>query len=331
MNGRTPVRRLLPGLAVLAGVAGLARLADGAVPALNALVLAVAAGVVLGNVLGVPDWARPGVDRHKLLLETGIVLLGARLTLGELVDTGPTVVALAAGAVVFGVFLVEVLGRVGFDLASGSRALLAAGASVCGVSAVLAVAGSLDVEEADVTYAVATILLFDAVTLVAFPVAGTLLGVDGKLFGVWAGLSLFSTGPTAAAGFAVSETAGQWATVTKLVRNTFIGAIAVGYAVRRAHAAAGRTDAVVLWYRFPKFLVGFLAVVAVVNAGVLSEPARASVVTTSDWLFTLAFVGLGIDVSVHRIREAGLRPVALVGVHLLVVSALSLLVLRALL
>jgi len=331
MSEPAPPRRLLPGLALLAVVAVPARAVGGAVAVLNGLVLAVLGGAVVANTVGVPDPARPGVDRHKLLLETGIVLLGARLALGELLTTGPLVVALGTAAVVFGVAFVELVGRVGFGLADGRRSLLAAGASVCGVSAVLAVAAGLDVEDADVTYAVATVLLFDAVTLVAFPLVGTALGLEGKAFGVWAGLSLFSTGPTAAVGFAVSETAGEWATVTKLVRNAFIGALAVAYAVRGADATPGRSSAGELWLRFPKFLVGFLAVVAVANAGVLPDAVRASVVSTSDWLFALAFVGLGLDMDLGRLRAAGLRPALLVAAHLLAVSALALLAVTALL
>jgi uncharacterized integral membrane protein (TIGR00698 family) len=325
MSGRPPLRRLAPGLAVLLVLGALARGVGRVVPALNALIVAIALGVVVQATTGLPEWAQPGANRHKLLLETGIVLLGAQLTLGELVSTGPLVVALAAGFVLFGVLYVETLSRLAFDLDRGMRALLAAGASICGVSAILAVAGTIDVDEADVTYAVATVLLFDAVTLVVFPILGTALGLSGKSFGIWAGVSLFSTGPTAAVGFAVSDTAGQWATVTKLVRNTFIGVLAMGYALQHTRAVAGDTSTRELWYRFPKFLVGFLVVVAVTNVGLLSPAARASIETTTDWLFTLAFVGLGFGIDVGEMRAAGARPIALVAVHLLTVSALALL------
>lgn len=329
--GRTRWPTLLPGLVVLVVFGVVARLAGSAIPALGPLVLAIGLGVVTVNVFGTPAQVKPGLDRHGLLLETGIVLLGASLTFDELARTGAVVAALAIAVVLGGVLLLERVAATVFGMNRGPRALLASGASVCGVSAVLAVAGAIDADEADITYAIGTILLFDAVTLLAFPVAGDLLALGGKQFGVWAGLSLFSTGPTAAVGFAVSETAGRWATITKLVRNSFIGVLALAYALRTATSGDSRTSPAEVWYRFPKFLVGFLAVVVVANLGWLTPAAIASIGTTADWLFTFAFVGLGLEMELSRIRDAGLRPIALVGLHLVTVSLLALMAVQVLL
>ena len=317
----TAIRRVVPGLVVLVALAALSQAVGSATP-LSPLVVAIGSGALVAAAVGVPDWAEAGLDRHKLLLETGIVLLGAQLTLGQLVTTGPVVVALAFGVVVVGVLFVELLGRqVGIE--SRTRSLLAAGASVCGVSAVLAVAGSIDGDEADISYAAGTVLLFDAVTLVAFPVVGTMLGLPDRVFGVWAGLSLFSTGPTAAVGFAVSETAGQWATITKLVRNTFIGVLAVAYALYYT-TGEERTDATEIWYRFPKFLVGFLLVALIANLGFVDAATQSAVETVGDWLFALAFVGLGFELNPRRLRATGLAPLLVVLAQFLTVSLLAL-------
>lgn len=313
--------RVVPGLVVLLLLGALARGVGGATP-LSPLVVAIGTGAVVAAAVGVPEWAESGVDRHKLLLETGIVLLGAQLTLGQLATTGPVVVALAMGVVVGGVVFVELLGRQA-GIESRTRSLLAAGASVCGVSAVLAVAGSIDGDEADISYAAGTVLLFDAVTLVVFPVLGTTLGLPDRVFGVWAGLSLFSTGPTAAVGFAVSETAGQWATITKLVRNTFIGVLAVAYALYYT-TGDERADATEIWYRFPKFLVGFLLVALIANLGVVDAAAQSAVERVGDWLFTLAFVGLGFELNPRRLRATGVRPLLVVLAQFLTVSLLAL-------
>lgn len=312
---------LLPGLGVLLVLAIVSRAIGGVTP-LSPLVIAIGSGAVAAAVVGAPDWAEAGIDRHKLLLETGIVLLGARLTVSQLVTTGPLVVGLAASVVIVGVLFVELVGRyAGID--DRTCSLLAAGASVCGVSAVLAVAGSIDGDEADISYAAGTVLLFDAVTLVLFPVLGSMLGLPDRTFGVWAGLSLFSTGPTAAVGFAVSEVAGQWATVTKLVRNTFIGALAVAYALYYA-TGKERADATEIWTRFPKFLVGFLAVAAIVNAGLIDGATQMAIGTVSDWLFTLAFVGLGFELNPRQLRSTGVRPFIVVLAHFVTVSLLAL-------
>ena len=136
-------------------------------------------------------------------------------------------------------------------------------------------------------------------------------------------MSLFSTGPTAAVGFAVSDTAGQWATITKLVRNTFIGVLAVAYALYYT-AGDERAGATEIWYRFPKFLVGFLLVALLANLGLVDAEARATVETIGDWLFALAFVGLGFELNPRRLRSTGVRPLLVVLAQFLTVSLLAL-------
>jgi uncharacterized integral membrane protein (TIGR00698 family) len=323
------VRGVLPGLALL-GVLGVVARQIGQLTPFSPFVVAIVVGVAVAAVIDFPGWIRGGVDQYKLLLETGIVLLGAGLTVTQLVDTGPVVVALAAGVVLFGVLIGESIGRA-TGVEPTTRSLLAAGASVCGVSAVLAVAGSISADEADITYAAGTILLFDAATLLVFPAVGVALDLPDPVFGVWAGLSLFSTGPAAAVGFAVSDAAGQWATVTKLVRNTFIGVLAVGYAITHATGSGDRPQASEVWYRFPKFLIGFLIVVLIANAGLLDAGTRASLSTASDWLFTVAFVGLGMDLNPRRLRATGFTPIAVVLTQFLIVTGLAYLAVTTLL
>jgi len=331
MGVAAAARPYLPGLALLSAGAVLATLVAGAVDGLSPLVVAVALGALVGNAVGTPDAARPGVGVDKLFLETGIVLLGAAVVVEEFLAAGPTVLGMVVATVAGGLLLAELTARVLFRLDGTTPSLLAAGASVCGVSAVVAVGRVLDARGSAITFAAATVLLFDAVTLVAFPVAGEWLGLTGRQFGVWAGVSMFSTGPVAAAGFAHSPEAGQWATVTKLARNALLGGVAVAYSL--AYTARSATDPGVrrVWAEFPKFLLGFLAVAAVANSGLLSPAALASIGRVSDALFTLAFVGLGLSIRLREMREVGGAAVGAVLVHLLVVSAVALAAVRWLL
>ena len=324
-------RPYLPGIAFLAVGAILSHLIAGAVDGLQPLVVAVGIGALVGNTAGTPDAAEPGVGVDKLFLETGIVLLGAAVVIEEFLAAGPTVLGLVVVAVGGGLLLAEAIARGLFRLDGTTPSLLAAGASICGVSAVVAIGRVLDARGSAITFAAATVLLFDAVTLVAFPIAGEWLGLTGRQFGVWAGVSMFSTGPVAAAGFAHSPEAGQWATVTKLARNSLLGGVAVAYSL--AYTARSATDPGVrrLWAEFPKFLLGFLAVAAIANSGLLSPAALASIGRVSDALFTLAFVGLGFSIRLREMREVGGAAVGAVLVHLLVVSALALAAVRWLL
>jgi uncharacterized integral membrane protein (TIGR00698 family) len=203
--------------------------------------------------------------------------------------------------------------------------LLAAGSSICGVSAIAAVAPACEARKTQIAHAAATILLFDAVTLVAFPAVGSVLELDPRFYGVWIGLSMFSTGPVAAAGFAHSATAGEWATMTKLARNALIGVVVLGYSLSYTGRSAAATERPVrrIWADFPKFLFGFVTLAVIVNAGLLSDAVVSTLVSASEALFLLAFAGLGFEIRLAEMRETGLIPVGVVGVYLLVVSGVT--------
>jgi uncharacterized membrane protein YadS len=136
---------------------------------------------------------------------------------------------------------------------------------------------------------------------------------------------MFSTGPVAAAGFTHSEVAGRWATITKLVRNSFIGIAAVAYSLWYTADSTTNDRSVgfrELWNEFPKFLVGFLLVMAIANAGVVPSAQLSSLERVSDWLFLLAFAGLGFDIRASEMKTAGFRPFLTVLFYLITVSLL---------
>ncbi len=321
-------RTLLPGVVVLVGGGLVAEVLSRTVLPVSALIVAVGVGIVVSNGVGLGEWATDGVETHKLWLETGIVVMGARVAVDRIVAAGPELLLFVVGFLVFSLVFVEVVGRVVFSIPDRLASLLAAGYSVCGVSAVVAVAGSVRPRSEQLAYAVGAVLLFDALTLLVYPVIGRLLALPDAVFGTWAGVSMVSTGPVVAAGFAYSAEAGQWATVTKLGRNVFIGVVAVVYAVyytRHDDAAdAGGATLSRLWGQFPKFVLGFVAVAAITSAGLLAQADVELLERGYRWLFLFAFVGLGADIDIRGIRRTGARPLLVVLSALVVVSALSL-------
>lgn len=324
----TRARRAAPGLTFLSVAAGLSVWVASKLPYVDSLILAIVVGALVANTVGLPDWVSPGVETHSLFLKTGIVLLGTQIAFGQVLERGPIILLLVTVTVCGGVLFVEALSRTVFPIGEKTGSLLAAGSSICGVSAVVAVAGGIDADETDIAYVAATILLFDGLTLVIYPLVGTALALPDQVFGVWAGLSMFSTGPVAAAGFAYSEVAGQWATLTKLIRNSLIGAVVVAYSLYYAAEAsepgATGTSRRDIWIRFPKFLFGFLALMIVANVGVLSSNDIEMLGRLPDWLFLVAFVGLGTEIEISNIRTTGMRPILIVIAYLLVIGALTL-------
>jgi len=324
------VSRLLPGLLLLVVGGVLAHLLSTTVLGVNRLLLAVGLGVLLANAVGVPEWAAPGVGTHNRWLELGIVLMGARVAVDQLLSTGPLLLLLVVGFLGFSLVFVELVAREVFEVPERLGSLLAAGYSICGVSAIVAVSSGVRAKADQIAYAVATILLFDAVTLAVYPAIGRLLDLSDVVFGVWSGISMVSTGPVVAAGFAYSEQAGQWATITKLGRNVFIGVVAVLYAVYYARRDSDDetttgTDWRSLWNQFPTFVLGFVAVAAVASAGLLSPATVSLFERTYQWLFLLAFVGLGTSIEIQNMRNTGIQPLLVVLTALITVSVLSLL------
>lgn len=324
----TRSKRILLGLLMLGAIGLLAAWVGAAVPLIPPLVVAIVIGASISNTVGTPSWAAAGINTHSQLLETAIVLLGASLSVEAIVTAGPLLVGLVVVIVVFGLVMVELLARLA-DLNERLSSLLAAGSSICGVSAVAATSPTCNAEEGQIAHAAATILLFDAVTLVVFPPIGRTLGLDSQVFGIWIGLAMFSTGPVAAAGFTHSAIAGKWATLTKLTRNALIGFVAIGYSIRYSdNQAKAPADASLssVWEDFPKFLIGFLALAVLTSSGVIPAKVVTALSTTSDVLFLVAFAGLGFDIRVREMQTAGIRSVLVVGTYLLVVSFLTLLV-----
>lgn len=314
---RQAVSAIAPGLGALLAGAVLAWLLGQIVPWPDALLLAVVLGVLAANLVGIPEALAPGIETHSIWLGAGIVLMGASVPIQSLVDGGPLVVALVIGVVVATAVLVEVLAKNVFGIRRRLSSLLAVGTGICGVSAVVAVAGSIDADEELIAYAAGTILLFDAITLAVYPAVGSLLQIPDQVFGVWAGLSMFSTGPVVAAGFAHSEVAGQWATVTKLARNALIGVVVVVYAAHYARREANpdeqsRTGLRQFAAQFPTFVLGFVLLAVIASLGLISDGQVSTLEETTQWLFLIAFVGLGTELDVEIFTDAGIRPVVVV-------------------
>ncbi len=325
------VRRLLPGLFALCLGALVARTLATAL-GVNHLLFAIALGVLAANVVGIPTRLEAGIATHNLWLGAGIVLMGASISVETILEVGAPVLVLLLAAVGSSLVAVELLARNVFGLPDRLGSLLAAGASICGVSAVVGVAGAIRAREEQIAYAAGTVLLFDAITIVVYPLVGDLLGLSGTVFGIWAGISMFSTGPVVAVGFAHSDLAGQWATVTKLSRNALIGVVVLAYAsyYARRGGGGGRPSLRTLWDEFPKFVLGFLALALIASAGVLSSTQQTSIENAYNWLFVLAFVGLGTEIRLADIRTTGATPALVVLLAFLVTSVCSLAVLLVL-
>lgn len=319
------VEEYLPGILFLLFIGIISRIVADSVPGVNHLILAIVIGLIVGNTIGIPQWGDAGVTTHKLWLESGIVLMGVSIALDQVVEAGLQILVLIIVVSFCSIIILELLARTLFSVPKKVASLLAAGSSICGVSAVVAVAGAIRANQDQIAYAAGTILLFDALTLFIYPLIGQSLGLSDTAFGIWAGTTMFSTGPVAAAGFTISDTAGQWAVLVKLARNALIGAIVIIYTFyymkyANSSLSSSRITLRSIWDTFPKFILGFFTLMSFANIGVLSESQILSLENASNWFFLVAFAGLGVEIRLAKLRSTGLTPILLVLTTLIIIS-----------
>ncbi|MFI6580267.1 YeiH family protein [Embleya sp. NPDC050493] len=314
--GSEPAKpRLWPGLlaAVLAVAASWG--AHRAWPGLPMLTVAVALGILAANVRALPAATAPGLGfAGKRLMRAGVVLLGLKLALGDIVGLGFAPVAMVIGVVVLTFVGTRWLGR-RIGLPGDQPLLIATGFSICGASAVAAMNGVSDSDEEDVATAVALVTLCGSLAIVALPLLRAPLGLDAVRYGGWVGASVHDVGQVVAAGGVAGPVALHTAVVVKLMRVLLLAPIVVGtgYALRRRAARAGDTGAAGARRPalMPLFVVGFLAMVGVRSTGLLPTSALEVAGTAQDLLLAAALFGLGSMVDLNRLVRTGWRALLL--------------------
>src|SRR5579862_2879929 len=232
--------RLIPGILLLAAVGYAGKFIEQFIsrygkahhlvlPNIEYVLWAIVIGLVIANTVVVPEIFRAGVATYEFWLKAGIVLLGSRFLLGDVLKLGGPSLALVGIEILGAIAFMTLLGRV-FKLKPKLTSLLAVGSAVCGVSAIIATQGAIDADEEDSSFAIAAILALGALSLFTFPLIGHWLHLSDHAYGVWSGLAVDNTAEAAAAGALYSDAAGKLAVLTKTTRNALIGFVVLAYA-----------------------------------------------------------------------------------------------------
>jgi uncharacterized integral membrane protein (TIGR00698 family) len=282
-----------------------------------AIIIGLIGGAVL-TALGVRDRINMAF-RTEFFIKTGLVLLGASINLALIAEAA--LPALAQSIILIStVFLATwfLAGALGLD--QKLRALLAAGVSICGVSAAIAAAGAVEAKKEQLAYVASLVILFALPSIFIQPWLVEQLGLSQAVAGAWIGGNIDTTAAVAAAGSIVGDEALKIATIVKTVQNALMGVVAFVLAAYFVYRVERRPGASVplstLWNRFPKFIIGFVIASAVATwyLETASDPdaAKAAIKVANDlrvWFFALAFVCIGLEFRVTSVREAGVKPV----------------------
>ena len=356
--GNVPAERstflaLLPGIALLAVVGYAGKFVEHFIntygkahhyvlPNIEYVLWAILFGILIANTVGVPRIFRAGVATYEFWLKAGIILLGARFILGDILKLGGISLALVFIAFAFSLTFMTWLGRT-FKLGPQLTTLLAVGSSVCGVSAIIATQGAIAADEEDSSTAIAAILALGAISLFTFPLIGHALHMSDRAYGLWAGLAVDNTAEATAAGALYSDAAGKFAVLAKTCRNALIGFVVLGYAIqwaRKGLASRATTKqldnkAAFLWQKFPKFVLGFLFISLLATFGASTNPSIAvlgfnkaqllALANLSRWAFLLTFAGVGLRTNLKDLFKQGARPFVVGALGEIAIAAVTLL------
>jgi uncharacterized membrane protein YadS len=300
-------------------------------PPLVALVV----GLALSNLTGLPRWLDAGF-RVEFYIKLGIVLLGATLPFTLIVWAGPVAIA-QASIVSIVTFLVIYFVAVRLGLDRRLAATLGAGGAVCGVSASIAIAGAVGAKKEDAPVAITLVIGWAIVMIFVLPIVAQALHLSAGVGGAWIGTSEFAD----AAGIAAAQTYGNLAahgavpgtsdqslaafTLMKVVgRDVWIGiwafVLALVATTRWERNELGRrADAAEIWWRFPKFVLGFLVASLLITAVTSSyslgdfnktvNPALvAPIKDLRTWAFIFCFLSIGLTTRFRELAHAGRKP-----------------------
>jgi uncharacterized integral membrane protein (TIGR00698 family) len=312
---------LIPGLLLLAAVGYAGKFIEQSIaayaktnhitfPNIEYVLWAIVIGLLISNTVGIPRIFHAGVATYEFWLKAGIVLLGSRFLLGDILHLGSISLLLIAVALTLSLIFMHIIGR-SFKLKPKLTSLLAIGSSICGVSAIIAAKPAIDADDEDASYAIAAILALGAISLFTFPLIGHSLHLIDKAYGLWAGLAVDNTAEATAAGALYSDAAGKIAVLAKTSRNALIGFIVLGYAIywaSRGEAEVVGNKAAFLWRKFPKFVLGFLLISLLATLSFFTKPQLTSVANLSRWAFLLTFAGVGLKTSFRELSKQGWRP-----------------------
>jgi uncharacterized membrane protein YadS len=283
-------------------------------------------GMLISNTVGTPKWATPAVQT-EYYIKTGLVLLGASILFEKIITIG-TAGIFVAWVVTPTVWLITYyVGQKYLKIPSKRlNATICSDMSVCGVSAAIATAAACKAKKEELTLAVGLSLVFTSIMMIVMPaIIKATFPVDKQMIlgGAWMGGTIDATGAVAAAGAFLGEKALYVAATIKMIQNVLIGVIAFCVAIYfttrvETEETGKKVGAMEIWYRFPKFVIGFIVASIVFSliythfndqvAGLGPAMVDQGVVKGMGdlfrkWFFTLSFVSIGLATNFRELKE----------------------------
>lgn len=314
------VLKILPGIGLSLVVAIIAMLIAEVLPFdfISTTVLAIFIGVIIKNVISLPDTLKPGIQfSAKRLLKGFIILLGASMNLSLIFEIGGPTLLLLAFTISTAFLSSYFVGKM-INTPNRLTTLFAVGGAICGGSAITAISPVIEAEEKEIAYSVSTVFLIDMVLILVIPILAQLLNLSDLAMGLWSGTAINDTSSVVAASFSFSQVAGEFATMVKMTRTLAIIPVVLFLSIRNNRGLTSRRIKSI----FPWFIVGF-AVMALINTlGWIPISINNWLGTIRQYLMVMALGAIGLKTNLQSIKLLGLKPF----IHSLIVSICLILV-----
>ncbi len=316
-----PIKRLLPSLTAVFLVSLLAQVVA-SIPKVSyfgfeSVFFSVVFGLIIRNMFHIPDWMKPAIQ-SEFYIKIGVVCLGATILFSDVMKSGAfglVQAVLVVSIVWFAAYRIS--RRMGVD--SRSAMVLSSGMSICGVSAAITAARVANADDKKVSYIISLILIVVVPMIYLMPLLANLIlphifnnpEIVQEVAGAWIGGTVDTTSGVAASSEIMGETANQHAVIIKAAQNVLIGVVAFFIAIYLStrntdEASSERPSLGIVWEKFPKFILGFVAASLVFSLcqsnglfhidpsnNKLVEPRVAKMF--SSLFFSLAFVCVGLE------------------------------------
>jgi uncharacterized integral membrane protein (TIGR00698 family) len=317
-NSPTRTSQFVVGLALAAAVAA-AGIWGAGLPAvqhlgISALTLAIVLGIALGNTVfpRIAPFSAEGVEFSKAkLLRLGIILYGFRITFQEIGQIGWAGILIDLLIIATTFTLAVQLGTRVFGLDKQTAMLIGAGSSICGAAAVMATEPVVRGQAHKVSVAVATVVIFGTLGMFVYPLLYPHLGLSETAYGLYAGSTIHEVAQVVVAGRAVSEQAGAFAVIEKMLRVMMLAPFLVILSSRIGSEgqATGKRKIAVPW-----FAVLFIVAAGVNSLHLLPAGLVAAILQVDTVLLAMAMAALGLRTHVGAVKQAGAKPILLASI-----------------
>ena len=284
---------------------------------LEAVIISLSLGLLLSNFFQLPAWLLASLST-ELFVKIGLVLLGTSVIFGDILKAG-SLGLIQALIVVISVwyFAFWVCKKMGVD--EEMAIMISSGVSICGVSAAIATSGAIMGDPKKLSYVISVVLITAIPMIIFLPLLAQFLGLSQEVTGAWLGGTIDTTGAVIASGSLVGETALKISTIVKFSQNVLLGlaafAISIYWTYRKkdgADVSEMKPTVGVIWERFPKFVLGFIAaslLFSFVVPGETLDSVKGPLKSLQGLWFALAFTSIGLETKFADLfKQEGRKP-----------------------